>query len=433
LVQLKNSELAGRALTRLSGRTLLAARLAWVAVMVLAVVSLAAGVPSRYAQLSTVAPAADTIVGQLRPEDARLLVQSGLPVRSCALYFTAVELLAAVISLVVAIVIVMGRPDDWMALFVSVFLIAASMTLPLIPALEAAHPEWGPIGLAWRIMFLGGLIPLFCLFPDGRFVPRWTRWLAAATLVYVMLGAFFPRLQFPTAFGRGLTAADAPAVLLAVIAFAFGLLGQFWRYFRVSSAIERQRTRWVVFGFSVLLIAFILGVSTLTYLPDAQAGLGYVLARLAGPTFILLGLEAVAVTIGVSVLRFHLWDVDVIVRRTLVYAVLSSLLVLAYFGSVIILQSLLRILTGDDQSPLVTVASTLAIAALFVPLRNPVQTIIDRRFYRRKFDAARTLAGFAAFARDETNLERLSDDLVQVVDQTMEPARVSLWLRKIDH
>jgi hypothetical protein len=433
LAQLNDSDPSGRAHTRLSGRTLLAARLAWAAVMLLALVSLAAGAPSRYAQLTTVTPAADTIIGQLRPEDARLLVQSGVSVSTYALYFTAVELLSAAISLAVATLIVLGRSDDWLALLVSVFLIAASTTLPLVPALEAAHPQWGQISLIWRVMFLGGLVPLFYLFPDGHFVPRWSRWLAVVWLVYVVLGTFFPRLQIPTGFGRGLTAADAPSILLAVVGFIGGLLAQFWRYFRVSSAIERQRTRWVVFGFSVLLTTFILGVSTLTYLTFAPPGWSYPLARLAGPTFILIGLEAVSVAIGVSILRYHLWDVDVIIRRTLVYAVLSSLLVLAYFASIVILQSLLRILTGDDQSPIVTVASTLAIAALFVPLRNRVQTFIDRRFYRRKFDAARTLAGFAAFARDETDLERLSADLVQVIDETMEPARISLWLRKIDH
>jgi hypothetical protein len=177
-------------------------------------------------------------------------------------------------------------------------------------------------------------------------------------------------------------------------------------------------------------VSFLLGVGALTYVTVAPAGLGYLLARLAGPTLILLGLLAVAVSIGVSILRYHLWDIDVIIRRTLVYAVVSGSLVIAYLSSVIVLQSLLRFFTGQDQSPLVTVASTLAIAALFGPLRNRAQTFIDRRFYRRKFDAARTLEGFGASARDETDLERLSADLVQVVDETMQPAQVSLWLRK---
>jgi hypothetical protein len=413
----------------LSGRMLIAARLAWIAGLLLALVSVAASVPSRYAQLSTVTPAADTLVGQLRPEDELLLAQSGLPVKAYAIYFTAAELLTALVSFGVASLIVWGRSDDWLALVVALCLVAAPTALPLVPALAALHPQWDMLSLGGRVVFLGSLLPLFCLFPDGRFVPRWTRWLTAAWLVYMVIGGIFPRLQPPTGFGRGLTADDAPTILMAALGLLAGVFAQIWRYWRVSSAIERQRTRWVVFGFGVMLATFVLGVSSLTLLTVARAGLGYALARLAGPTFILIGLQAVAVSIGLSIMRYRLWDIDVIIRRTLIYSALSAILAAVYYSSVLLLQRLAQWLTGQGDNPLVVVVSTLAIAALFGPLRARVQRVIDRRFFRQKYNAARTLAGFAASARDETDLARLSTQLVRVVDETMQPESVALWLK----
>jgi hypothetical protein len=135
--------------------------------------------------------------------------------------------------------------------------------------------------------------------------------------------------------------------------------------------------------------------------------------------------------LGIAILRYRLWDIDLIIRRTLIYSGLTAVLGLAYLGIVLVLQGVFQAVTGEGQSPLVVVLSTLAIAALFGPVRGRVQAGIDRRFYRRKYDAARTLAGFAATARDETDLGRLSQQLTGVVGETMQPDRVVLWLRPI--
>ena len=134
-------------------------------------------------------------------------------------------------------------------------------------------------------------------------------------------------------------------------------------------------------------------------------------------------------SVGIAILRHRLYDIDVIIRRTLIYSVLSALLALVYFGGILVLESLFRAITGQGKNPLVIVLSTLAIAALSVPLRSRVQSVIDRRFFRQKYDADRTLAGFATAARDEVDLEHLSAQLVSVIDDTMQPASVSLWLR----
>jgi hypothetical protein len=137
-----------------------------------------------------------------------------------------------------------------------------------------------------------------------------------------------------------------------------------------------------------------------------------------------------ALGIGIAVLRHNLWGIDIVIRKTLVYAVLTALLALFYFGSVVLLQRLFSALTGVEQSPLAVVISTLAIAALFTPLRRRVQEGIDRRFYRKKYDAQRVLAAFAVTARDETDLDALTGELARVVQETMQPESVNLWLRQ---
>jgi hypothetical protein len=143
-----------------------------------------------------------------------------------------------------------------------------------------------------------------------------------------------------------------------------------------------------------------------------------------------LGFAGVPVAIGFAVLKYRLYDIDVVINRTLVYGSLTAMLVALYFGSVATTQTILRALTGQTEQPqLAVVISTLVIAALFNPLRRRIQFFIDRRFYRRKYDARNTLQTFSARLRDETDLETLNNELAGVIRETMQPAHVSLWLR----
>jgi len=159
-----------------------------------------------------------------------------------------------------------------------------------------------------------------------------------------------------------------------------------------------------------------------------QSGSLYQLA--IGPLYP-FGVLLISLSIGIAILRYRLWDIDILINRTLVYGTLTALLALVYFGLVIGLQALVRLFTGQvSQSPIIIVASTLAIAALFQPLRKRIQAIIDRRFYRRKYDAAKTVAAFSATLRQEVDLEQLREHLLNVVQDTMQPAHVSLWLRE---
>ena len=161
-------------------------------------------------------------------------------------------------------------------------------------------------------------------------------------------------------------------------------------------------------------------MQTLGVLPFVSNQLGALIFSLQATLFTL--------AIGIAMLKYHLYEIDLIIRRTLVYGVLTLFLVILYYSSVVLLQQAFRALTGQD-SPVAIVISTLVIAALFNPLRIRVQEIIDRRFYRRKYDAQQAMAAFAAAARDEVDLERLEAELLTIVQETMQPERVSLWLR----
>jgi hypothetical protein len=266
--------------------------------------------------------------------------------------------------------------------------------------------------------------PLFlALFPNGRWVPRWTRWVILAAIVLGFVQQFVINSISRTNVLVNLLSTASQLGVLSLL-----LAGQVIRYRRFSTATERLQTRWVVTGMGASL-ALLVGLITVVLVLDIpRLSLAYFYGELVYQTAIGL----IPLSIGVSILRYRLWDIDVIVRRTLIYTALSAVLALAYFGSVLVLQGAFRVVTGEGQNSLVIVLSTLGIAALFGPVRSRVQAAIDRRFYRRKYDAARTLAGFAASARDETDLDRLSAQLVSLVRETMEPASVGLWLYQAD-
>jgi hypothetical protein len=184
-----------------------------------------------------------------------------------------------------------------------------------------------------------------------------------------------------------------------------------------------------VFGISVALAVF-LGISLLlgTFAPEPTSP-GALLAYLLGNTFIgYLAILLIPISIGIAVLRYHLFDIDIIINRTLVYVTLTVILAGFYEGIIVVLQHFFRVLTGQE-SQVAAVASTLAIAAMFEPLRRRIQGLVDRSFYRRKYDAAKTLEALGAKLREETDLDALRDDVVGVARDTMQPAQVSLWLR----
>jgi hypothetical protein len=216
-----------------------------------------------------------------------------------------------------------------------------------------------------------------------------------------------------------------------LILFAFAVSSQIYRYIRVSSPTERQQTKWVILGLVGTISLAIVWIGLATLYPPNQPSASRIYALfVAVPLILFLGL-LLPISLAFSILRYRLWDIEVIANRTLVYGVLTGVLVLVYFGSIVLLQGLFQSLTGQE-SPLAVVFSTLVIAALFTPLRRRIQRIIDRRFFRRKYDAEQVLANFAVVARDEVSLDKLAAELQSVAEETMQPTHVSLWINRID-
>jgi hypothetical protein len=338
--------------------------------------------------------------------------------------------ISSVIWIIVGGVIFWRKSDDWMVLLAALGLVTMGVSIaPQLSIMYILADQYAASRvLITLVNVLGwGSIGLFAyLFPTGRFVPRWTVWAALCYLAWQVLQSV--PSNSPISFEQW------PSLLPACVEFALLLCpiyAQLYRYRHVSSAVERQQTKWVVFGLVLTLLA-----QGLIFLPPlfsptlAQLGSLHWLYTLMSACFFPLLLDLIPLTIGVAVLRYRLWDVDVLINRTLVYSVLTASLILIYAGLVIVFQILLHGFISQTND-IALVASTLAIAAIVQPLRRRIQSGIDRRFYRRKYDAAHTLAAFSARlrSRDDIDLATLTDDLLKVVKETMQPAHVSLWLR----
>jgi len=319
--------------------------------------------------------------------------------------------------------------------------LASPGSLPF-PVAVAALSQWFWVP---TVGLLG--IYLLLLFPDGRLPSRRWRplaWLSGVMIVLLSTAeGLYPGplperggVRNPFGLEEHPWIADAEIVLLpllplCILASAVSLVLRFRR----SGGEVREQIKWIAFAaaFMGLLYLVSMGVGMVKVLisaPETPSTGGElpswfdILWNVA-----VLSFAGVPVAVGFAVLRYRLYDIEVIINRALVYGALTASLALAYLGSVVFLQYILRALTGEG-SQLAVVASTLTIAALFSPLRQRIQGFIDRRFYRKKYDAQKTLAAFSSRLRDETDLEALSDDLVAVARGTVQPAHASLWLRE---
>jgi hypothetical protein len=277
-----------------------------------------------------------------------------------------------------------------------------------------------------------GLLMFICLlFPNWRLPSARWRWFARlsalATLVGMVLAAFspgrivlgLPGIRNPLGI-EGLPNAYKPVQVLMLVLIAISVASLLMR--RVyARGVERQQTKWFTYTSAVAASGAILDY--IISEPLELVWLGGVAYAL-----VLIGLVGIPISMGIAITRYKLYEIDLLINRTLVYGSLTAMLVALYFGGIVVLQRVFVLLTGQ-QSTLAVVASTLLIAALFTPLRRRIQSFIDRRFYRRKYDARKTLEAFSATLRDETDLDALNNDLVGVVRETMQPAHVSLWLR----
>ncbi len=269
-------------------------------------------------------------------------------------------------------------------------------------------------------------------FPTGR--PPGPRWKWVMVISLAALGQFILAYTFQPRYGDESLQIDNPISLLPVSAsetfsgviFGLGLiilagtsLASVVVRFRREEAVERAQIKWLLFAGAFAIVSILYRL--LTYKPQVSNWTDYLL---------IIALAMIAVAISIAILRYRLYDIDIILRRTVQYALLTGILVTLYYGAVIVLQRILDSLTGNANSPLVTVISTLVIAALFNPLRTRIQGFIDRRFFRRKYDAEKALTDFSETARDDVDMVRLSGALLFVVETTLQPEQASLWLRE---
>jgi hypothetical protein len=347
-----------------------------------------------------------------------------------------------VIDVTVGAIVASRRPENpvgWLLCLSGVATsISTSASQYAIYAL-LAQPNSLPAGEAmawiasWMLPIMNGVQVFYLLlFPTGRLPSRRWRWLAWLTVAYILVGvttaAFSPGatlgalgpIRNPLGI-EGLTPIyKAVLYTMSPALFAAAVFSLFVRL-RRAVGVERQQLKWLAYAAGGLAIVSILLIISIAI--DTPRWYEWVTNAI-----VVVVPPGVPVAIGIAILRHRLYDIDLLINRTLVYGSLTVTLIALYFGGIVVLQRLFVVLTGQ-QSTLAVVASTLLIAALFNPLRRRIQFFIDRRFYRRKYDAIKTLEAFSINLREETDLEALNDELVGVVRETMQPAHVSVWLR----
>src|ERR671912_1909526 len=362
--------------TTLRGRWLLLARAAWIIIATLALGLFLASIPAYVSNVLT--------LGQADWMGAPVKAPAGL-VFVLDLLGVLASIAAALVCLTLAVVLFWRRSDDWIVMFISSYLLlyGTIMAGPLEWA-EAFYPGWPSLAVdvVQPLFFTTPTIALFVLFPDGRFVPVWTRWLILLSIPLTVAILYLPP--------------SYPWALMGMIVLG-AIYAQIYRYRHVSTPTERQQTKWVLFGFLLWLV--LMGILGVPYSIEMSLPSGSPLPwwTLVGSAGWWLTLTIVPLSLSIAVLRYRLYDIDVVINRTLVYGSLTVMLGLVYLVSVASLQYAFRALTGhEEQQQLVIVISTLAIATLFSPLRRRIQISVDRRFYRRKYDAATTLIAFSA-------------------------------------
>ena len=349
-----------------------------------------------------------------------------------------------VIDATVGAIVVTYQPDNpvgWLLCLSGVSVSTSSFASQYAIYALLARPDSLPAGeamawiAAWQLPVIIGLqVSYLLLFPTGRLPSGRWRWLAGLIVAFVVVGvilsAFSPDaylgsldpirnplgIEGFTYFWAALLYTVSPVLYVAVALSVFVRM-------RRAVGVERQQIKWFAYAAAIFAMAIVLNVTTLAI--DAPRWVGWanlVIFSVAGTT--------IPIAIGIAILRYRLYDIDLLINRTLVYGSLTATLVAAYFAGIVVLQQLFVVLTGE-RSTLAVVASTLLIAALFNPLRRRIQSFIDRRFYRSKYDARKTLEAFSVKLREETDLQALNNDLVGVVRETMQPAHVSLWLRTV--
>jgi len=404
------------------------ARLGWVFISLLTLGLFAAGIPARLALFEDYA-------------DRRSLYVLGMTSETYGVLAIALDFVFILGHYAIGLIIFMRRKNDWMTLLVALALVTNGALIPL--ALAYSQLE---VNLVWRslvnLVVYTGLVSAILLlysFPDGRFIPSWTRWMAILWALLCLPAIFVP--DSPVS----LASWSLPMQTVVILVWSgAGMIAQVYRYTKASSPLQRQQVKWATFGLMAAGLGPLAYFLPFVILPElSQQVVPNILFQRIGSSFFSFSylvrlIDSVGfnlltlifpISFAIAILRYRLWDIDILINRALVYTVLSGTLLAVYLVSVLVLEGIVRGITGQGGNQVVTVVSTLAIAASFAPLRRSVQNTIDRRFYRSRYNAARTVEAFGEGLRDEVDLNTLRDRLVAVVDQTVQPENVSLWLK----
>jgi hypothetical protein len=402
---------------RLRGPALLLARAAYAILAALTLVMFIASLPWYFA-LGEAVCHSDCATNQLSPVGVQRLHATGLSLEFYAWYAAVVACLFALVYLAVSLLIMWRRSDEPAAL-------AAAVGFLGFPLLFTDVTKALPTSWSWPVLPLdilgilgGGAMFLFMvLFPDGHFAPGWTRWPWLVGLGLYTASGLSTSVLLKQFVGQYIVSAMVAGMIAA----------QVYRYLRVSSPAQRQQTKWVVLGFLVSALSYPFTVAPHRNLPSfyAEGSLPAVIGF--GATYLLFML--MPISFAIAMLRSHLWDIDHLIQRTLVYGALTAILGALYFALVVGLQDAIQAWTRQTQpSSVLVVLTTLLIAALSTPMRRWLQAAIDQRFNRRNYDATRTLEEFGATLRTGTDLDALRIRLLGVAQQTMQPEHITLWL-----
>lgn len=361
-----------------------------------------------------------------------ILVEAGFEDSPQILIYQLIASLAsfgcALLSLGLAGILFIRRGRERMALFVSFYLIFYGIVMG--GPLEAIAYSWEvPMSLGILLQTVLITIPtliLFCTFPNGFFVPKWARWIIVSAVILNVFIIIRPDLDW-VSYSSLYT--QVVASLVAIL-FFLAIYTQIYRFRYVSSPTERQQTKWAIAGFMLWMLWLIITMYPWLYIQSLPPGEAYPSWTAITTVGWWLSLTIIPISLTIAILRHRLFDIDVIIRRTLLYTLLTLFLILTFFGTVLILQGLFRTVSGTE-SPIAIVISTLTIAALFNPLRHRIQLFIDRRFYRGKYNAEHALSQFAQAARDEVDQEKLTQALNRMIQETMQPEAVSLWINEL--
>jgi hypothetical protein len=401
---------------QLEGFWLYLARGAWIAFVLFALLMLPLILVATHGESYSICPFLGNCA--VTPATAQALHHVSIAPSSFVIYNVVLALLQSLICLCVGGFIFWRKSNEPIALVACFFLVSIGLS-PFLTLTTSPYPLKVIFISIYVLCIFTALGYFLMTFPDGHFVPRWSILL----LVLWTLRTIFYLIPAPYAITMWPPALNA---IDEIVSYGGTIVLMIYRYIRVLSPSQQQQAKWLLFGFGGMFVLIILYDLIAYLVPGAGAADSVFL--LANGTIGTLTFLLLPLSMGIAILRFRLWEIDLIIRRTLIYTALSIILVLIYVGLVFIFGALLRNIVGQQQNPLVIVASTLVVAALVQPLRHGIQRVIDRRFYRRKYDATKTIEAFSATLRSEVDLSQLKEHLLNVVQDTMQPAHISLWL-----